>query len=115
MNATSITLEITTVVSVITTVVGLLTFWFKMDKKVSLLEQELNSRIEKQQLEIVHLKNQDTTTHKRIDGLKTEMVKNTDSLSSKFDTIYQEVHKLKLEIGENKTEILTAIAKIKHR
>ena len=76
MDATNLTLEITTVVSLISTIVGLLTFWFKMENKLNLQNQKIG-----------HLEMQDKVMHTRIDSLKSEMVKNTDSLTEKYDSI----------------------------
>ena len=104
MDATNITLEITTVVSVIGTVVTLLTFWFKMENKMNLQNQKIQ-----------HLEEQDKTTHIRIDSLKSEMVKNTDSLTEKYDNIATGVNDLKVEMEKNKGEILSAISEIKLR
>jgi len=102
MNATNITLEITTVVSVVGTVVTLLTFWFKMENKMNLQNQKIE-----------HLEAQDITTHRRIDSLKSEMVKNTESLTEKYENISSGVTDLKIEMEKNKGEILAAIEKIK--
>mgnify|MGYP005995695735 CR=1 FL=1 len=102
MDVNNITLEITTVTSLITTIVGLLTFWFKMDKKQAL-----------QDAKISELERNDLVTHNRIDSLKKETVKNTESLNDKYDSISTGVHDLKVEMEKNKGEILSAIEKIK--
>lgn len=102
MDATNLTLEITTVVSLISTIVGLLTFWFKMENKLNLQNQKIG-----------HLEMQDKVMHTRIDSLKSEMVKNTDSLTEKYDSIYVGLNDVKVEMERNKGEILSAISEIK--
>lgn len=102
MDVNNITLEITTVTSLITTIVGLLTFWFKMDKKQALQDARINE-----------LEKNDLVTHNRIDSLKKETVKNTEALNDKYDSINTGVHELKVEMEKNKGEILGAIEKIK--
>ena len=102
MDAKELTLELTTVVSVISTIVGLLTFWFKMENKLNLQNQKID-----------HLERKDDLTHKRIDSLKDETVRNTEALQDKYDGISKGVNALKVEMERNKGEILNAIEKIK--
>lgn len=102
MDATNITLEITTVVSVVLTVVSLLSFWFKMDKKLSLQNQKIK-----------YLEEQNGKTELKFIALEVEMDKNTDALSKKYDSVSYSVNELKVEMEKNKGEILAAIEKLK--
>ena len=99
---TRLTLEIATILYALSSIVGILIMWFKMENKINLQNQKIS-----------HLEAQDVTTHKRIDSLKNETVQNTNDLKEKYDQISVGVNELKVEMERNKGEILSAIAKIK--
>lgn len=55
------------------------------------------------------MEQQDILTHRRIDSLKDETVKNTDNLNEKYELIHKDITNLKLLMSENNQKVINAI------
>ena len=102
MDATTLTLEISQVVTVLVTFGSLLKIHYSMREKMSLQNQEIE-----------YLKNQCNEVKEDFDKLESEVKDNKENFSTQYNELGKEIGKLYTKIETTKGEILQAIANIK--
>ncbi len=102
MEATSLTLEITSVITLIFSIAGGLKLWYEMKQKMALIKQELD-----------YLKSECMSVKNEFTDLETKVEENKEKVGTMYLETKQEIHDLNILVEKTKNEILTAISNIK--
>lgn len=102
MDASTLTLEISQVVTVLVTFGSLLKIHYSIKEKIALQSQEIKQ-----------LKLDSKEVKKEFDELEKEVEKNKDNVITMYMETKQEIQSLTLQVEKTRSEVLTAIANIK--
>lgn len=98
MDATSLTLEVTSVVMILATFGSLLKIHFSMEKKMALQNQQID-----------YLQSEYNAVKADFEKLENQVLENKDKVIIMHLETKQEIQNLTLEVSSSKNEILTAI------
>lgn len=102
MDASTLTLEISQVVTVLVTFGSLLKIHYSIKEKIALQSQEIKQ-----------LKTDSIQVKEEFEKLELEVDKNKDNVSQIYLETKQEIQNLTLQVEKNHSEVLIAISNIK--
>lgn len=102
MDASTLTLELSQVATVLFTAGMLAKMWFSTEKKNALQKQEIE-----------YLKAECKEVKDEFEKLENEVRRNKEDFSNQYNELSKEIGKVYTKIESTKSEILTAISNIK--